>query len=274
MARPRAAAPLIEAVGVTVRIGRHELLSGVDVEVFPREILSLVGPNGAGKTTLVRVLLGVLQPSLGSVRRHPSLAVGYVPQRLHVDPTLPLGVDRFLSIGGQRWRDGAWPADALAEVGAAHLEGALIAELSGGEFQRVTLARALLRDPDLLILDEPAQGIDFNGQLELYALIERLRDERGCGVLLVSHDLHVVMAATDRVVCLNRHVCCAGRPEAVSRHPEYLNLFGHRAAAGLAIYTHEHDHTHDLTGAVVEAEPGPAGSPEGPDRTERARHAG
>jgi zinc transport system ATP-binding protein len=273
MAGPRTVAPLIEAIGVTVRIGRHELLSGVDVEVFPGEILSLVGPNGAGKTTLVRVLLGVLQPSRGGIRRHPGLAVGYVPQRLHVDPTLPLSVGRFLSIGRRR-RDGARPADALAEVGAAHLERALVAELSGGEFQRVTLARALLRDPDLLILDEPAQGVDFNGQLELYTLIERLRDERGCGVLLVSHDLHVVMAATDRVICLNRHVCCAGRPEAVSRHPEYLNLFGHRAAAGLAIYTHEHDHAHDLTGAVVEAEPGPAARSEEAERIEKASHAG
>jgi zinc transport system ATP-binding protein len=270
MAGPPAAAPLIEAVGVTVRIGRHELLSGVDLEVFPGEILSLVGPNGAGKTTLVRVLLGVIEPSRGGVRRHPGLAVGYVPQRLHVDPTLPLSVGRFLSVGRRR-RDGARPADALAEVGAAHLERALIAELSGGEFQRVTLARALLRDPDLLILDEPAQGVDFNGQLELYALIERLRDERGCGVLLVSHDLHVVMAATDRVICLNRHVCCAGQPEAVSHHPEYLNLFGHRAAAGLAIYTHEHDHAHDLTGAVVE--PAPAEPPD-PERVEKTRHAG
>jgi len=269
MAGPRAAPPLIQALGVTVRIGRHELLSGVDLEVFPGEILSLVGPNGAGKTTLVRALLGVIEPSRGGVRRHPGLAVGYVPQRLHVDPTLPLSVGRFLSIGRRR-RDGARPADALGEVGAAHLERALVAELSGGEFQRVTLARALLRDPDLLILDEPAQGVDFNGQLELYALIERLRDEHGCGVLLVSHDLHVVMAATDRVVCLNRHVCCAGRPEAVSRHPEYLNLFGHRAAAGLAIYTHEHDHAHDLTGAVVEA----AEPAEEAERIEKARHAG
>jgi zinc transport system ATP-binding protein len=273
MAGLRAAAPLIEAVGVSVRIGGHELLSNVDLEVLPSEILSLVGPNGAGKTTLVRVLLGVLEPTYGSVRRHPGMAVGYVPQRLHVDPTLPLGVGRFLSLGRRR-HDGARPAHALAEVGAAHLERALISELSGGEFQRVTLARALMRNPDLLILDEPAQGVDFNGQLELYALIERLRDERGCGVLLVSHDLHVVMAATDRVVCLNRHVCCAGRPEAVSRHPEYLNLFGHRAAAGLAIYTHEHDHAHDLTGAVVEAEPGPAATPEEPESIEKARHAG
>ena len=185
--------------------------------------------------------------------RRPGLTLGYVPQRLQLDPTLPLSV---APLSGARTR-AARPAalgGALAEVGAGHLERALMAELSGGEFQRVTLARALLRDPDLLLLDEPAQGVDFAGQLELYALIERVRDQRGCGVLLVSHDLHVVMAATDRVICLNRHVCCAGRPEAVSRHPEYLNLFGPQAARGLAIYSHEHDHAHDLAGAVVEDE--------------------
>jgi zinc transport system ATP-binding protein len=239
--------PLVEARGVGVRIGRHELLSHVDLSLHPGEILSLIGPNGAGKTTLLRVLLGVMQPTSGEVVRRPGLTVGYVPQRLQLDPTLPLGVGRFLALG--RGRD---PRAALAEVGASHLERALMAELSGGEFQRVTLARALAREPDLLLLDEPAQGVDFAGQLELYALIEKVRDRHGCGVLLVSHDLHVVMAATDRVVCLNRHVCCAGQPEAVSQHPEYLALFGARAAAGLAIYSHEHDHHHDLAGAVVE----------------------
>jgi zinc transport system ATP-binding protein len=182
--------------------------------------------------------------------RRPGLVVGYVPQRLHLDPTLPLPVRHFLALGGRR-RDPASLGAALAEVGAGHLAQALMSELSGGEFQRATLARALLRDPELLILDEPAQGVDFSGQLELYALIERLRDQRGCGVLLVSHDLHVVMGATDRVVCLNRHVCCSGEPETVSRHPEYVALFGPRAATGLAIYTHEHDHAHDLAGEVV-----------------------
>ena len=253
MAGAKRGGPLVAASGIVVRIGRHELLSGVDLELAPGEILSLIGPNGAGKTTLVRVLLGVLRPTAGRVMRRSGLVVGYLPQRLHLDPTLPLPVGHFLALGRRR-RDPPALRAALAEVGAGHLERALMAELSGGEFQRVTLARALLRDPDLLILDEPAQGVDFTGQLELYALIERVRNERGCGVLLVSHDLHVVMAATDRVICLNRHVCCAGQPEAVSRHPEYLNLFGAHAARGFAVYTHEHDHAHDLAGAVVESE--------------------
>jgi zinc transport system ATP-binding protein len=239
---------LIAAHGVTVRIGRGELLCAVDLEVRAGEVVSLIGPNGAGKTTLIRVLLGLLPPSAGRTWRQPGLVIGYVPQRIHIDPILPLTVRRFLTIGGGRKLE---LTHALAAVGARHLTGSSMHELSGGELQRVVLARALVRDPGLLILDEPAQGIDFSGQLELYALIERIRDERGCGVLLVSHDLHVVMGATDRVVCLNRHVCCSGEPETVSRHPEYLGLFGPRAAAGLAIYTHDHDHAHGLAGEVV-----------------------
>jgi zinc transport system ATP-binding protein len=242
------AAPLIEAEAITLRIGSSELLSAVDLDVRAGEVVSLIGPNGAGKTTLIRVLLGLLKPSAGRVRRQPGLVVGYVPQRIRMDPILPLTVHRFLTIGAGRRRE---TAPVLAAVGARHLTRAAMHELSGGELQRVVLARALVREPGLLILDEPAQGVDFNGQLELYELIERIRRERGCGVLLVSHDLHVVMGATDRVVCLNRHVCCSGEPEAVSRHPEYVGLFGPRAAAGLAVYTHDHDHAHDLAGEVV-----------------------
>jgi zinc transport system ATP-binding protein len=243
-----APALLVEANAITVRIGRSELLSAVDLTVHAREVVSLIGPNGAGKTTLIRVLLGLLKPVSGRVWRQPGLVVGYVPQRIRMDPILPLTVRRFLTIGTGRRRE---VAPVLAAVGARHLERALMHELSGGELQRVVLARALVRDPGLLILDEPAQGVDFSGQLELYELIERIRTERACGVLLVSHDLHVVMGATDRVVCLNRHVCCSGEPETVRQHPEYRSLFGPRAAAGLAIYTHKHDHAHDLAGEVL-----------------------
>jgi zinc transport system ATP-binding protein len=242
------AEPLVEACGVTFRVRGRELLTAVDLAVHPAEILSLIGPNGAGKTTLARLLLGVTKPTVGQVRRRPGLVIGYVPQRLMIDPILPLTVERFLALGLRQRRLGG---ENLAEVGAAHLAKAAMHELSGGEFQRVLLARALARQPQLLVLDEPAQGVDLAGQLDLYALVEAIRDRRGCGVLLISHDLHVVMAATDRVVCLNRHVCCAGRPEAVSQHPEYISLFGRRAARALAVYTHEHDHAHDLHGEVI-----------------------
>ena len=177
--------------------------------------------------------------------------------RLAVDPTLPLTVGRFLALGGG---DGGHPRrlDILAEVGAGHLEKNPIQGLSGGEMQRVLLARALLRVPELLVLDEPVQGVDITGQAELYAVITAVRDRRGCGVLLVSHDLHLVMAATDRVVCLNRHVCCTGHPEAVSRDPAYLSLFGADSADRLAVYRHHHDHGHDAAGGVVPATGRPA----------------
>jgi zinc transport system ATP-binding protein len=261
-------AALVEARTVTVRIGGHELLCAVDLTVGRGEIVSLIGPNGAGKTTLLRALLGILQPTGGSIWRAQGLVVGYVPQRLQLDPVLPITVERFMTIGLAPSRT-ALDA-ALAEVRAAHLRQALMHELSGGEFQRALLARALLRRPDLLLLDEPGQGLDFSGQIELYGLIEQIRDRRGCGVLLVSHDLHIVMAATDRVVCLNRHVCCSGRPEAVSRHPDYMALFGPRAT-GLAVYAHEHDHAHGLAGEVVAQEDAPAEA--APHATD-VRHAG
>ncbi|HEX5077831.1 MAG TPA: zinc ABC transporter ATP-binding protein ZnuC [Geminicoccaceae bacterium] len=263
---------LVAARAVTVRIGPHELLSRVDVAVGRGEIVSLIGPNGAGKTTLLRALLGVLEPTEGAIWRAQGLVVGYVPQRFHLDPVLPLTVERFLTVRLAPPR-GALDA-ALAEVGAAQLRRAPMHELSGGEFQRALLARALLRRPDLLMLDEPGQGLDFSGQLELYRLIEQIRDRHGCGVLLVSHDLHIVMAATDRVVCLNRHVCCSGLPEAVSRHPEYMALFGPGAAAGLAVYAHAHDHAHDLAGEVVPQDTPAATVAEDAPPAEGARHAG
>ncbi len=241
---------LVAAQGLGFHRGGQRLLEGVDLAVGPGEIVTLIGPNGAGKTTLVRLLLGLERPDGGRVARRPGLRVGYLPQRLQVDPVLPLDVSRLLTL--TRRADRAAQRAALAEVGVAHLLQSPVQRLSGGELQRVLLARALLADPELLVLDEPTTGIDFNGQAELYRLIARLRDRRGCAVLMVSHDLHLVMAATDRVVCLNRHVCCQGEPESVRIHPEYLALFGPRVAANLAIYAHHHDHAHDLSGAVAD----------------------
>ncbi len=241
---------LVAAKGIDVSFGRARVLAGVDLAVHRGEIVTLIGPNGSGKTTLVRVVLGLLNPQGGAVRRRPDLSIGYVPQRLSVDPALPMTVRRFLSL--PRRQPEAALHQVLEEVGAGYLIEQPIHSLSGGETQRLLLARALLRDPDLLVLDEPLQGVDFNGQLALFELIGAVRHRRNCGVLMVSHDLHLVMAGTDRVVCLNHHICCTGAPEAVSRHPEYLALFGPRAAEGLAVYTHAHDHHHDISGAVVE----------------------
>ena len=245
--------PLVEAKGLTVRLGGRAILDHVDLQVRPGEIVTLIGPNGAGKTTLVRAVLGLVRASAGVVERRKGLRIGYMPQRLTVDATLPLTVRRFLAL----WRPvtAARVESALEEAGVAHLAGNPVQNVSGGELQRVLLARALLGDPDLLVLDEPDQAVDVHGQAELFERIETLRRSRGCGVLLVSHDLHTVMARTDRVLCLNRHVCCHGTPEDVRRHPEYRALFGRHADA-LAVYVHHHDHAHAANGTVVSGHDG------------------
>ncbi len=242
---------LVRLEGIEIAFDRRIVLRDVHCAVHPREILTLIGPNGAGKTTLVRVMLGLLRPRRGRVRRASGLRVGYVPQRLHIEPTLPLTVRDFLALGQRASR--AACERALAEVGVGHLIASPVQHISGGEMQRVSLARALLREPDLLVLDEPGQGVDVVGQRELYRLIADLRNRRGCAVILVSHDLHLVMSATDRVICLNGHVCCAGEPHAVSNDPEYRRLFG-PLADEVALYAHHHDHRHDVDGRIIEPE--------------------
>ncbi len=266
--RPRAApshggAPLVVCDGVTVHLGGRPVLEEVSISVEAGEIVTLIGPNGSGKTTLVRAILGLLKPQFGRIRRRPGLKIGYVPQRLSVDPILPLTVRRFLRLGGER--DDVALQRAADEVGGSDLLPRQVEQLSGGELQRMALARALLRRPDLLVLDEPLQGVDVSGQLALFDLIDRVRRERGCGVLMVSHDLHLVMKGTDRVFCLNRHICCSGRPETVSQHPEYLAMFGPGAAKSLAVYSHSHDHDHALSGEVVSL-PDPDAEAGKPDR--------
>ena len=237
--------PLIAAHGLSVEAGGNTVLNGVEIEVHEGEIVTMVGPNGGGKTTLVRALLGLQPISAGSVTRRPGLRVGYLPQRFQVDIALPITAGRLLSLASRA--SVAQMEEILDEVGAAHLIGRMLANLSGGELQRVLLARALLKQPELLILDEPDQGVDVTGRLDLFETIAGIRSRRGCGILMISHDLHLVMASTDRVICLNGHVCCSGHPSSVVRHPAYIELFGTRAASGLAVYTHEHDHTHSVS---------------------------
>lgn len=240
---------LIEASNLSVRRGAVPVLDHIDLALQAGEIVCIIGPNGSGKTTLLRALLGLIPAQDGTVTRRPGLRVGYMPQRLAIDPTLPITLDRFLGLS----RNGGSAArrQAMQETDIAHLADRPMQGLSGGETQRALLARALLNQPDILMLDEPAQGVDVNGQVELYELIGRIRRERGCAVLMVSHDLHLVMAATDRVICLNGHICCTGHPEDVSRDPAYLSLFGPRAARALAVYQHHHDHHHTPGGGVV-----------------------
>jgi len=248
--RKKSQQPLIRADKLILRRGGRMIVDNVGITISAGEIVTLVGPNGAGKTSLVRLLLGLMAPDSGTISRAPGLTIGYVPQRLAANAAIPLTVGRFLQLTARA--DASATSALLMEVGAGHLEGAQVSDLSGGEFQRVVLAKALMGNPQFLVLDEPVQNVDYTGEAELYRLIETIRDVRGCGVLLVSHNLHVVLGASDRVVCLNHHVCCSGMPESVAQHPEYERLFGRKAAEAFAIYAHTHDHEHDLSGGVAD----------------------
>lgn len=233
---------LIAADRICVRFGEDEVLHDVSLQIAPGEIVTILGPNGSGKSTLLRALLGIVPVAEGRILRQAGLRVGYVPQRLTIDRTMPITVRRFLSLP-VRVTDADADA-ALARVGmAGHGEDQMIA-LSGGQLQRVLLARALLGKPQVLMLDEPTQGLDQPGEAAFYRLIEEVRRDTGAAVLMVSHDLHVVMAASDRVICLNGHICCEGTPRVVSTAPEYRALFGLGTQGALALYRHEHDHEH------------------------------
>lgn len=240
--RHLAAHPLIDIAGLTVRYGGNTVLSNVDLSVSKGEIVTIVGPNGSGKSTLLRAIIGAVRPAAGKVRAGEA-RIGYVPQKLHIDPTLPMTVKRFLGL--PKHVSGARAVEALAEAGVPEIVSRQMADLSGGQFQRVLLARALLTNPDILLLDEPTQGLDQPGSAAFYRQIEDVRARLGCAVLMVSHDLHVVMGASDRVICLNGHVCCHGTPEIVASAPEYRALFGAGTGGALALYRHHHDHSHD-----------------------------
>lgn len=244
--------PLMTLSGAGIQRGGRWLVRNVDLSVAPGEIVTLIGPNGSGKSTTAKMAVGLLEPDEGSCARKPGLTIGYVPQKLNIDRTLPLTVKRLLTLGA-RHSDAAIE-DALTAVGMASFIDVQVQNLSGGEFQRALLARAIIAKPDILVLDEPVQGVDFAGEIALYDLIGDIRQTTGCGVLLISHDLHMVMAATDTVICLNGHVCCTGTPEVVSADPEYVRLFGQRASEALAVYRHKHDHVHLPDGRVRHAD--------------------
>ena len=238
--------PLIDATGVTIRLDGHTILRDMSVSIAPGEIVTIVGPNGSGKSTFLKALIGAAPLSEGRVSRMPGLRIGYVPQRLAIDASLPMTVRRFLSL--PRRVGQAESAAALDKAGVPDLAGRQMADLSGGQFQRVLLARALLERPHVLLLDEATQGLDQPGSAAFYERIEEVRSELGCAVVMVSHDLHVVMAASDRVLCVNGHICCQGTPEIVASAPEYRALFGSGTRGTLALYRHQHSHSHDHDG--------------------------
>lgn len=238
---------LIEAKAVCVYFGKSKVLENVSLSVKKGEIVTIVGPNGSGKSTLLRALLGVVPITSGGVSRQKGLRIGYIPQKLMLERSMPMTVRRFLSLPYRVSDHDAH--DVLAQVGVGRLALRQMADLSGGQMQRVLLARALINKPHLLILDEPAQGLDQTGEAQLYHLIAGMRAQTGAAILMVSHDLHVVMAASDRVICLNGHVCCEGAPAVVSTTPEYRALFGSGTQGALALYRHDHDHDHHHNGA-------------------------
>ena len=234
---------IVDVENLSVAYHGKTVLSGVNFSMKPGEIVTVVGPNGSGKSTLLRAILGAVDPSIGRVTRQRGLKIGYVPQKLHVDQTLPLTVNRFLNLPVPVSR--ANRERALERAGVWDLGNRQMSGLSGGQFQRVLLARALLGEPQLLILDEATQGLDQPGSAAFYEEVEAIPKETGAAVLMVSHELHVVMAASDRVICLNGHICCEGAPEHVASAPEYRALFGTGTRGTLALYRHEHDHEHE-----------------------------
>ena len=238
---------LVKLNEVGIKQNDKWLVKGVSLVVEKGKIVTLIGPNGSGKSTTAKIALGIYKKIEGQVEKYTN-NVGYVPQKISIDWTLPLRVNDFMLLT-ENLKDEA-VNEALSLTGVIHLKNKNLGNLSGGEFQRVLLARAISRKPDLLVLDEPVQGVDFTGEIALYELIKKISDTLNCGILLISHDLHTVMSATDHVVCLNGHVCCSGSPSDVARNNEYKALFGEQASQTLSIYEHKHDHVHSNDGEV------------------------
>ncbi len=234
---------LISVKNLHIAYGANTVLRNVALHLEPGEIVTIVGPNGSGKTSLLRAIIGATPPVTGTIDLKPGLRIGYVPQRLHIDPTLPITVERFMRLTGGVTKSAC--QSALDAAGVPDLRTRQMSQLSGGQFQRVMLARALINQPEVLLLDEATQGLDQPGSAAFYRQIEQVRHDTGCAVLMISHELHVVMSASDRVVCLNGHVCCEGAPAVVASAPEYRALFGTGTGGALALYRHDHDHDHD-----------------------------
>ncbi|BFU61320.1 zinc ABC transporter ATP-binding protein ZnuC [Rodentibacter abscessus] len=240
--------PLIELKNINVVFEQKTALQNINLKIYPNSIITIVGPNGGGKSTLLKTLLKLQPPTSGDVIYNQNVRIGYVPQKIHLDPSLPITVKRFLAL-----KKGVKTTDiltALEQLSITHLCDNNMQKLSGGEMQRVLLARAILNKPNLLVLDEPTQGVDMTGQAELYHLIHQTQQNLNCAVLMVSHDLHIVMADSKEVLCINQHICCAGTPETLSNDPAFMRLWGNQLAQNVGFYTHHHNHHHNLHGDV------------------------
>ncbi len=238
---------LLKVENVGISVNGKSLVRGVSLEVKKGEIVTLIGPNGSGKSTTAKIALGIYEKIDGKVKTYTD-KIGYVPQKISIDWTLPIRVLDFMTLTEELTQDEI--NTALNLTGVEHLKDKSLSNLSGGEFQRVLIARAISKQPELLVLDEPVQGVDFKGEIALYKLIKEISEKMKCGILLISHDLHVVMSATDFVICLNGHVCCSGTPHKVVQDNKYRELFGDRASNILSLYEHKHDHTHSQDGTI------------------------
>lgn len=242
---------IVRARGIGLTIGERQILHDVSFELEPGQISTIIGPNGAGKSSLIRIVIGLNKQFAGELSVQSGLRMSYLPQKPQINPLMPISVRRLMCLT-RRFSDREM-VEALGKTGVDYLLDKQVSGLSGGEMQRVMLARSLLGKPGLIVLDEPTAGVDVTGEAQMYELIAQIRDETGCAILMVSHDLHLVMSKTDQVLCLNHHLCCSGQPESVSRHPEYQALFGDHAES-IAVYTHNHDHVHDLDGGCENCE--------------------
>ncbi|QLB21672.1 zinc ABC transporter ATP-binding protein ZnuC [Vespertiliibacter pulmonis] len=240
--------PLIRLEKINVTLESKSILQNITLNIYPNSITTIVGPNGGGKSTLLKVLLKLLPATSGQIYHKKDIKIGYVPQKLHLDSSIPITVRKFLSLKPRVTQ--ALIDESLELFSITHLAQSSMQKLSGGELQRVLLARAILDRPHLLVLDEPMQGVDITGQTELYQLLNKTRDWLNCAILMVSHDLNIVMANTDEVLCVNRHICCAGTPEKISMEPSFIHFFGDQFAKNVAFYAHNHNHHHNLHGDV------------------------
>lgn len=242
--------PLVSLEKIDVVFNGQKALQNINLSIYPNSITTIVGPNGGGKSTLLKILLKLLTPTKGKVTHRKGLNIGYVPQKLHLDPSMPITVSHFLGL--KPHADKKMIEEALTLFSIQHLSEKSMQKLSGGELQRVLLARAILNKPQLLVLDEPMQGVDIIGQTELYQLLNETRSWLNCAILMVSHDLNIVMANTDEVLCVNKHICCAGTPEVITNDPRFIHFFGDQFAKNVAFYSHKHNHHHNLQGDICQ----------------------
>lgn len=241
--------PIVQACNISFVANNKQILDNISLEIADNEILTIIGPNGAGKSTLLKILLGLVKQTTGKITKKLDLKIGYMPQKINISRLMPLKVDRFLELAPDVKNNDIRKISERLEI--EKLLKSNLLSLSGGELQRVYLARAILNKPELLVLDEPASGVDIKGQAKLYKIISSLKKEHSFAVIMVSHDLHLVMSETDRVVCLNQHICCSGHPENVVKHSEFIELFGSQISQKFALYTHHHDHEHKPGGGII-----------------------